>query len=195
MPTGSLCAERNVIGNALADDVGLMRKHIKLIAVYSVNIQDPNSMGQVFEKKRFGGSDEVASSIEVVGLGSPSSRLEPPAMSPRSPSILQRRSIVNIRSNSYSSKHASEDNAYDSDHAPQCKKAKVETSASADFEVSIDATHAKQRNVPFSAPMISCLAPSAPVMTSITVDERYASSCRVCSPFLLTFLHAAHEGT
>jgi hypothetical protein len=35
MPTGSLCAERNVIGSALADDVTLLRKDIKIVAVYS----------------------------------------------------------------------------------------------------------------------------------------------------------------
>ena len=35
MPTGSLCAERNVIGSAFADDVTLRRRDLKLIAVYS----------------------------------------------------------------------------------------------------------------------------------------------------------------
>lgn len=37
MPTGSLCAERNVIGTALADDMTLKRQDLKLIAVYSAN--------------------------------------------------------------------------------------------------------------------------------------------------------------
>jgi hypothetical protein len=45
MPTGSLCAERNVIGNALSDDLTLSRKDIKVIAVYSFphieNVQQP----------------------------------------------------------------------------------------------------------------------------------------------------------
>ena len=36
MPTGSLCAERNVIGSALADDLTLKREDLKVIAVYSV---------------------------------------------------------------------------------------------------------------------------------------------------------------
>ena len=36
MPTGSLCAERNVIGSALADNLGLRRKDLRAIAVYSV---------------------------------------------------------------------------------------------------------------------------------------------------------------
>ena len=35
MPTGSLCAERNVIGSALADDITLKRQDLKVIAVYS----------------------------------------------------------------------------------------------------------------------------------------------------------------
>ena len=38
MPTGSLCAERNVIGSALADDITLKRQDIKLIAVYSAKL-------------------------------------------------------------------------------------------------------------------------------------------------------------
>jgi len=36
MPTGSLCAERNVIGSALADRPGLKREDLKLIAVLAV---------------------------------------------------------------------------------------------------------------------------------------------------------------
>ena len=36
MPTGSLCAERNVIGTALADDPSLKRQDLKAIAVLSV---------------------------------------------------------------------------------------------------------------------------------------------------------------
>lgn len=36
MPTGSLCAERNVIGTALADNPGLKRQDLKAIAVLSV---------------------------------------------------------------------------------------------------------------------------------------------------------------
>lgn len=35
MPTGSLCAERNVIGSALADDITLKRQDLKIIAVYA----------------------------------------------------------------------------------------------------------------------------------------------------------------
>jgi hypothetical protein len=36
MPTGSLCAERNCIGSAIASDPTIMRQHIKMIAVLSM---------------------------------------------------------------------------------------------------------------------------------------------------------------
>lgn len=35
MPTGSLCAERNVIGSALAADLSLRRQDLKFVAVFS----------------------------------------------------------------------------------------------------------------------------------------------------------------
>jgi hypothetical protein len=38
MPTGSLCAERNVIGTALANDPGLKREDLILVAVLSVQL-------------------------------------------------------------------------------------------------------------------------------------------------------------
>ncbi|CAK4732112.1 hypothetical protein LEN26_001427 [Aphanomyces euteiches] len=38
MPTGSLCAERNAIGSALANDPTLHRQSLKMIAVLSVNL-------------------------------------------------------------------------------------------------------------------------------------------------------------
>ncbi|KAJ8601837.1 hypothetical protein CTAYLR_009053 [Chrysophaeum taylorii] len=40
MPTGSLCAERNVIGTALADDVTLHRSHLRIIAVLGLHLPD-----------------------------------------------------------------------------------------------------------------------------------------------------------
>jgi cytidine deaminase len=43
MPTGSLCAERNVIGSALADNPGLKRQDLKLIAVLAVPVPKRNS--------------------------------------------------------------------------------------------------------------------------------------------------------
>lgn len=41
MPTGSLCAERNVIGSALADDPTLHRSQIRAIGVLSVYLEAP----------------------------------------------------------------------------------------------------------------------------------------------------------
>ncbi|ETV71983.1 hypothetical protein, variant [Aphanomyces astaci] len=38
MPTGSLCAERNAIGSALANDPTLLRQSLKMIAVLSVSL-------------------------------------------------------------------------------------------------------------------------------------------------------------
>jgi hypothetical protein len=39
MPTGSLCAERNVIGTALSSDLSLKRQDLKAIAVLSVSLK------------------------------------------------------------------------------------------------------------------------------------------------------------
>lgn len=39
MPTGSLCAERNVIGTALANDPTLHRRDIKIVGVLGINIR------------------------------------------------------------------------------------------------------------------------------------------------------------
>ena len=36
MPTGTLCAERNAIGNALAGDQTMCRSHMKGVAVLSI---------------------------------------------------------------------------------------------------------------------------------------------------------------
>lgn len=41
MPTGSLCAERNVIGTALANDPGLKREDLIMIAVLSLQLPSP----------------------------------------------------------------------------------------------------------------------------------------------------------
>jgi A distinct subfamily of CDD/CDA-like deaminases len=43
MPTGSLCAERNVIGTALADDLTLRRMDLRMVAVLGVTLQSTNS--------------------------------------------------------------------------------------------------------------------------------------------------------
>lgn len=50
MPTGSLCAERNVIGSALADDLSLRRQDLKYIAVYSGQLESsPSSSSRIPE--------------------------------------------------------------------------------------------------------------------------------------------------
>ena len=41
MPTGSLCAERNVIGTALANNPALKRQDLKVIAVLAVPFEEP----------------------------------------------------------------------------------------------------------------------------------------------------------
>jgi cytidine deaminase len=46
MPTGSLCAERNVIGTALASDPGLKRQDLKMVAVLAVPLP-PDKDAQV----------------------------------------------------------------------------------------------------------------------------------------------------
>jgi hypothetical protein len=43
MPTGSLCAERNVIGTALSADITLRREDIKIVAVYAASMAPPPS--------------------------------------------------------------------------------------------------------------------------------------------------------
>ncbi len=40
MPTGSLCAERNVIGTALANDPGLTREDLMMVAVLAIPLRD-----------------------------------------------------------------------------------------------------------------------------------------------------------
>ncbi|KAG7367130.1 CDD/CDA-like deaminase [Nitzschia inconspicua] len=45
MPTGSLCAERNVIGSALADNPRLKRQDLKLIAVLAVPVSKSSTTG------------------------------------------------------------------------------------------------------------------------------------------------------
>lgn len=42
MPTGSLCAERNVIGTALATDPGLKREDLLMVAVLSIQLPEPS---------------------------------------------------------------------------------------------------------------------------------------------------------
>ena len=58
MPTGSLCAERNVIGSALADDITLRRQDLKMIAVYSCQ-----AVVQKETKREYKYGDRIPSSI------------------------------------------------------------------------------------------------------------------------------------
>lgn len=45
MPTGSLCAERNAIGSALASDLTLNRRDLKIVAVLSLSFKAPGGGG------------------------------------------------------------------------------------------------------------------------------------------------------
>lgn len=56
MPTGTLCAERNAIGNALANDQSLRREDIRAIAVLSVSI----ARREDGENSQQAGADETA---------------------------------------------------------------------------------------------------------------------------------------
>eukprot|EP00978_Attheya_sp_CCMP212_P047552 scaffold421977_cov98-Attheya_sp.AAC.1 len=42
MPTGSLCAERNVIGTALASNPALQRQHLRMVAVLALPLPNNN---------------------------------------------------------------------------------------------------------------------------------------------------------
>ncbi|KAF0690588.1 Aste57867_18035 [Aphanomyces stellatus] len=60
MPTGSLCAERNAIGSALANDPTLLRSSLKMIAVLSVNLRPP-ALQNTPQKGPSNGMNPVAS--------------------------------------------------------------------------------------------------------------------------------------
>eukprot|EP00644_Phytophthora_capsici_P007082 jgi/Phyca11/546634/estExt2_Genewise1Plus.C_PHYCAscaffold_220056 len=51
MPTGSLCAERNAIGSALASDPTLTRRALKMIAVLGLNLTAGKGRGRGREKR------------------------------------------------------------------------------------------------------------------------------------------------
>jgi cytidine deaminase len=97
MPTGSLCAERNVIGTALADNPALERHHLKLIAVLSV--PPPNH-----SSKEISRTSSVASLVELsLNTASTTSTdhshhhniTEPPSWKPRSRPMVGRGSRSN----------------------------------------------------------------------------------------------------
>lgn len=58
LPTGSLCAERNAIGSALASDLSLKRQDIKLVAVYSASLE-PSMGGSTPDRRDRGDSFSV----------------------------------------------------------------------------------------------------------------------------------------
>jgi hypothetical protein len=83
MPTGSLCAERNVIGTALSADITLRRQDIKLVAVYSATMQpsstaaaasllsaQPSRMNSMDFRYAAAGADAGAGSGAGAGAGS-----------------------------------------------------------------------------------------------------------------------------
>jgi hypothetical protein len=69
MPTGSLCAERNVIGTALSEDLTLKRQDLKMVAVLSVTLED---IGPASSTPRVGALPPPPPALE------PQSRLEAP---------------------------------------------------------------------------------------------------------------------
>lgn len=73
MPTGSLCAERNVIGTALSADITLRREDIKLVAVYSASMPVPTAVTSQSLLQRTGSANSVlersASYTSTVGTG------------------------------------------------------------------------------------------------------------------------------
>jgi len=62
MPTGSLCAERNVIGSALSQDLTLKREHLKMIAVLSVSFKSSSDKKNIIEYKKSKGKHSFQSS-------------------------------------------------------------------------------------------------------------------------------------
>lgn len=64
MPTGSLCAERNVIGSALADDLTLRRTDLRMVAVLGLNLEDDRATA-VPETECESGDESVEQSVDV----------------------------------------------------------------------------------------------------------------------------------
>jgi hypothetical protein len=71
MPTGSLCAERNVIGSALSADITLKRRELKMIAVLSVSLDDGSSSRQ--SSAAIGDSTKGSASKQITPGGLPTS--------------------------------------------------------------------------------------------------------------------------
>lgn len=162
MPTGSLCAERNVIGTALADDVGLMRQDIKLIAVYSVNLNEPNAVPPP--------SEDMYINIQ----GSPV---------PKSPSMQQKRTILNIRDSDCTAKV--EDKNMDIFMREPSKRARISeplqrTMGSPISEYRDDITKQYDHDCSLRNELTETPAPTTR-RTTIAVADRYVE----CIPILL----------
>lgn len=85
MPTGSLCAERNVIGTALADNPTLKRHHLKTIAVLSVRSSKIDSVGT---RSRATSTNSLTSFAGASAVGSRSNSIDqkdPAGRPPRPP--------------------------------------------------------------------------------------------------------------
>ena len=95
MPTGSLCAERNVIGSALAADLSLLRSDIKAVAVLAVaRLERPPtsaSPGAVAADASFvssavadrsGGAGPASTGTSVMGSSAPSRVASPSTLTP-----------------------------------------------------------------------------------------------------------------
>merc|ERR1719343_1194157 len=64
MPTGSLCAERNVIGTALADNPSLKRQDLKMIACLAIPYpKQIDSSTKSFGRQRVQSSNSIASLV------------------------------------------------------------------------------------------------------------------------------------
>jgi hypothetical protein len=179
MPTGSLCAERNVIGSALADDVTLMRENIKMIAVYSVNLPINKVERVVFDDSALNPSTATSLSL-TCDQELPLMTKSPPSCNKRkiihmpSSSQIQVESETTIPQNVKKTLSVAHPDDVVTDSTPATKKMR----------------HSKLRSIAFASPNshndLSCLdrclpisstVPNNPVslvptMTTISVDDR-----------------------
>lgn len=103
MPTGSLCAERNVIGSALADNIALKREDLKYIAVYSAktileNKSRAGSLEDRLENKSRAGSLEDRLLDSKSRAGSLEDRADMNIDVPKSPLPGQKRKMMRMPS-------------------------------------------------------------------------------------------------
>ncbi|OQR94652.1 hypothetical protein ACHHYP_01016 [Achlya hypogyna] len=82
MPTGSLCAERNAIGSALANDPTLHRNALKMIGVLSVNLAPPMSAPQIPALPR---AESLPTPLTPTVHAAPTEASSPKAKKPKRP--------------------------------------------------------------------------------------------------------------